>query len=114
MTSLVELYLGNNNISNIREIFYIKNLSQLVILDLYGNPVAGATDNYRLFIIYHLKACKALDGVTIVSLSTFLLEKAPGAFDALNFICLVWILGVVRMQSGQRYVWRETDSGLCG
>jgi Leucine-rich repeat (LRR) protein len=68
LTSLTELYLGNNNISNIREIFYLKNLSQLVILDLYGNPVVGATDNYRLFIIYHLKTLKALDGLSIVSL----------------------------------------------
>ena len=39
----------------------------LVILDLYGNPVASETDNYRLFIIYHLKNLKALDGSAIVS-----------------------------------------------
>lgn len=42
-------------------------LSNLVILDLFGNPVAMDTDNYRLFIIYHLKNLKALDGAAIVS-----------------------------------------------
>ena len=42
-------------------------LSNLVILDLFGNPVATETDNYRLFIIYHLKNLKALDGSAIVS-----------------------------------------------
>ena len=69
-TSLVELYLGNNNIDNIREVFYLKNLLHLVILDLYGNPVVSSTDNYRLFVIYHLKSLKALDGTAIVSTSS--------------------------------------------
>ena len=34
---------------------------------MYGNPVATRTDNYRLFVIYHLKSLKALDGTAIVS-----------------------------------------------
>ena len=67
LASLMELYMGNNTIDNVREVFYLKNLPQLVILDLYGNHVVGATDNYRLFVIYHLKALKALDGTAIVS-----------------------------------------------
>nr|XP_002121920.1 leucine-rich repeat-containing protein 9-like [Ciona intestinalis] len=62
--SLVELYIGNNRVSNIREVFQLKTLPSLVILDLYGNPVAQS-DNYRLFIIYHLQALKALDGNAI-------------------------------------------------
>ena len=47
--------------------FYLKNLPNLVILDLYGNPVVTSSDNYRLFVIYHLKCLKALDGTAIVS-----------------------------------------------
>ncbi|KAK3093172.1 hypothetical protein FSP39_012192 [Pinctada imbricata] len=65
MNSLVELYVGNNKISSVREVFFLKVLTSLVILDLYGNPVASETDNYRLFIIYHLKNLKALDGSAI-------------------------------------------------
>ncbi|KAL8572554.1 hypothetical protein ACOMHN_040458 [Nucella lapillus] len=60
--SLVELYIGNNLIVNIREIFLLKQLPNLVILDMYGNPVTTEADNYRLFLIYHLKTLKALDG----------------------------------------------------
>ncbi|XP_021359488.1 leucine-rich repeat-containing protein 9-like isoform X4 [Mizuhopecten yessoensis] len=65
MSSLVELYVGNNLIYSVREVFYLKVLSNLVILDLFGNPVATEIDNYRLFVIYHLKNLKALDGVAI-------------------------------------------------
>ncbi|KAJ8308256.1 hypothetical protein KUTeg_013130 [Tegillarca granosa] len=65
VNSIVELYVGNNAISNVREIFNLKVLSNLVILDLFGNPVCFDTDNYRLFIIYHLKNLKALDGSAI-------------------------------------------------
>ncbi|CAL1540956.1 unnamed protein product [Lymnaea stagnalis] len=63
--ALTELYIGNNNISNIREVFLLKSLPNLVILDMYGNPMVTAVENYRLFIIYHLRALKALDGSAI-------------------------------------------------
>ncbi|XP_071079047.1 leucine-rich repeat-containing protein 9-like [Haliotis cracherodii] len=64
-TWLVELYVGNNLISNIREVFCLKMLPSLVILDLFGNPVAVDVDHYRLFVIFHLKTLKALDGCAI-------------------------------------------------
>ncbi|CAG5119813.1 unnamed protein product, partial [Candidula unifasciata] len=64
-TALVELYIGNNNISNIREVFLLKSLHSLVILDMYGNPMVSEVENYRLFVIYHLKSLKALDGSAI-------------------------------------------------
>ncbi|XP_077999840.1 leucine-rich repeat-containing protein 9-like isoform X2 [Glandiceps talaboti] len=67
LTALIELYIGNNYIINIREIFHLKNLPNFVILDLYGNPVASEADNYRLFVVYHLKTLKALDGIAIES-----------------------------------------------
>ncbi|ESO85654.1 hypothetical protein LOTGIDRAFT_155146 [Lottia gigantea] len=63
--NLIELYIGNNRIENIRELFYLKPLQYLVILDTYGNPIANEVDNYRLFIIYHLKTLRALDGRAI-------------------------------------------------
>ncbi|KAL4237983.1 Leucine-rich repeat-containing protein 9 [Mactra antiquata] len=63
--SLVELYIGNNLITNIRDVFHLKGLVNLVILDMYGNPVASDNENYRMFVIYHLKTLKALDGTAI-------------------------------------------------
>ncbi|CAG2238484.1 Leucine-rich repeat-containing protein 9 [Mytilus edulis] len=65
LMSLVELYVGNNILNSVREIFFLKTLPNLVIIDLYGNPVVHEMDNYRLFIIYHLKTLKALDGLAI-------------------------------------------------
>ncbi|XP_053406324.1 leucine-rich repeat-containing protein 9-like isoform X5 [Mercenaria mercenaria] len=62
---LVELYIGNNQITNIRDVFHLKGLGNLVILDMFGNPVASDSDNYRLFVIYHLNRLKALDGSAI-------------------------------------------------
>jgi hypothetical protein len=46
----------------------MQQLPSLVILDMYGNPVATDLENYRLFVIYHLKMLKALDGNAVVSL----------------------------------------------
>ncbi|KAH9489094.1 Leucine-rich repeat-containing protein 9 [Bulinus truncatus] len=64
-SALTELYIGNNNISNIREVFLLKPLPNLVILDMYGNPMVTSVENYRLFVIYHLRSLKALDGSPI-------------------------------------------------
>ncbi|CAF4723384.1 unnamed protein product, partial [Rotaria sp. Silwood2] len=62
---LIELYAGNNLIKNIRDIFHLKPLSNLLILDLWGNPICHEAEKYRLFIIYHLKALRAFDGYAV-------------------------------------------------
>ncbi|KAF5890679.1 leucine-rich repeat-containing protein 9-like, partial [Clarias magur] len=62
---LFELYVANNNISTSRDIYYLKTLSNLVILDLYGNPLMKTLDNYRAYVIFHLPALKALDGTAV-------------------------------------------------
>ncbi|RUS71694.1 hypothetical protein EGW08_020538 [Elysia chlorotica] len=64
-TALVELYIGNNTINNIREVFLLKSLPSLVILDMFGNPMVSEVENYRMFVIYHLRSLKALDGSAI-------------------------------------------------
>lgn len=86
MSTLVELYVGNNIISSVREIFYLKMLSNLVILDLFGNPVAMDTDNYRLFIIYHLKNLKALDGSAIEAMEGNLAKDTFGGRLTPDFV----------------------------
>lgn len=61
LPSLIELYASFNQIKNLREIFHLKSVTGLAILDLWSNPVS--TDSkYRLFLIYHLKSLKSLDG----------------------------------------------------
>ncbi|XP_069495003.1 leucine-rich repeat-containing protein 9 isoform X2 [Ambystoma mexicanum] len=62
---LIELYISNNRICTNQEIYHLKHLSNLVILDLYGNLISRIQDNYRLFVIFHLPPLKALDGVAV-------------------------------------------------
>uniref|UniRef100_A0A3Q3KZ46 Leucine rich repeat containing 9 n=1 Tax=Mastacembelus armatus TaxID=205130 RepID=A0A3Q3KZ46_9TELE len=60
--SLHELYIANNEISTSRDIYYVKGLSNLIILDLYGNPLLEKLENYRIYVVFHLPSLKALDG----------------------------------------------------
>lgn len=43
-----------------------QELVSLIILDLSGNPVEKA-ENYRIYVLFHLPALKALDGTAVVS-----------------------------------------------
>ncbi|XP_044230328.1 leucine-rich repeat-containing protein 9 isoform X3 [Thunnus albacares] len=63
--SLLELYIGNNQISTSRDIYYLKGLTNLIILDLYGNPLVEKLENYRIYVVFHLPSLKALDGVAV-------------------------------------------------
>ncbi|XP_037394804.1 leucine-rich repeat-containing protein 9 [Pygocentrus nattereri] len=63
--SLFELYVGNNNISTSRDIYHLKALTSLIILDLYGNPLVEKLEHYRVYVIFHLPSLKALDGIAV-------------------------------------------------
>lgn len=63
----MELYISANNINNQRELFYLKSLCCLIVLDLTFNPVA-TMESYRSFAVFHLPFLKALDGRPIVSM----------------------------------------------
>ncbi|XP_012511481.1 PREDICTED: leucine-rich repeat-containing protein 9 [Propithecus coquereli] len=63
--TLVELYISNNYVAVNQEIYNLKGLCNLVILDMYGNIVVWNQENYRLFVIFHLPELKALDGISI-------------------------------------------------
>jgi Leucine-rich repeat (LRR) protein len=65
---LIEFYASYNQIKNLRDIFHLKHLNALLILDLYGNPISSEANRhhyYRLFSVYHLKMIKSLDGKLI-------------------------------------------------
>lgn len=64
LQTLMELYLGNNLISDTREITKLKTLSRLIILDISGNNLSRDS-NYRIYCIFHLRKLKVLDGVSI-------------------------------------------------
>uniref|UniRef100_A0A8C7HM58 Leucine rich repeat containing 9 n=1 Tax=Oncorhynchus kisutch TaxID=8019 RepID=A0A8C7HM58_ONCKI len=63
--SLFELYIGNNIITSTRDIYHLKALTNLIILDLYGNPLVEKLENYRIYVVFHLPSLKALDGVAV-------------------------------------------------
>ncbi|XP_074516923.1 leucine-rich repeat-containing protein 9 isoform X1 [Sebastes fasciatus] len=63
--SLLELCIGNNQISTSRDIYYLKGLTNLIILDLYGNPLVEKLENYRIYVVFHLPSLKALDGIAV-------------------------------------------------
>ncbi|XP_044023700.1 leucine-rich repeat-containing protein 9 isoform X2 [Siniperca chuatsi] len=63
--SLLELYIGNNQISTSQDIYYLKGLTNLIILDLYGNPLLEKLENYRIYVVFHIPSLKALDGTAV-------------------------------------------------
>jgi Leucine-rich repeat (LRR) protein len=66
VSTLLELYLGNNKVSDMREVLQLRTLPKLIILDLSGNEVC-ARPEYRLYSIFHLKKLKVLDGLGVES-----------------------------------------------
>ena len=67
LSSLTELYASSNLISTTRELFHLKPLPHLAVLDLSQNPLTTLCENYRAFAVYHLAPLKSLDGLPIVS-----------------------------------------------
>nr|XP_043908558.1 leucine-rich repeat-containing protein 9-like [Solea senegalensis] len=65
VNSLRELYIGSNQISTSRDIFYLKALTNLIILDFYGNPLVEKQENYRFYVVFHLPSLEALDGTAV-------------------------------------------------
>ncbi|XP_039175436.1 leucine-rich repeat-containing protein 9 isoform X2 [Crotalus tigris] len=63
--ALIELYISNNYVSSNQEIYQLKGLNSLAILDFYGNLIVWKQENYRLFVIFHIPSLKALDGVAV-------------------------------------------------
>jgi Leucine-rich repeat (LRR) protein len=61
LNSLMELYIGNNNVAELREVQRLKSLPKLIIVDLLGNPLC-TQEEYRSYIVYHLRRIKVLDG----------------------------------------------------
>ncbi|XP_068538559.1 leucine-rich repeat-containing protein 9 [Anas acuta] len=63
--SLIELYISNNCVSTNQEMYHLKGLTNLIILDMSGNAIVWKQDNYRLFVLFHLPSLKALDGIRV-------------------------------------------------
>jgi Leucine-rich repeat (LRR) protein len=61
---MLEFYVGNNQISSVKELCGLKNLPKLIILDVSGNEL-WRDAGYRKYAIFHLKKLKVLDSVSI-------------------------------------------------
>lgn len=62
----MELYVGNNLISDIKETTKLKELPRLIILDISGNIMCNNKDqNYRIYCIFNLRKLRVLDGLSI-------------------------------------------------
>lgn len=66
LRSLMELYIGNNKISDSNQIKSLSCLNKLIILDLSGNPISKE-ESYRFYTLFLLKKLKVLDGISIES-----------------------------------------------
>lgn len=60
----MELYIGNNFISDLKEVKHLRDLNKIIILDMSGNPLCNE-ETYRGFILFNLQKLKVLDGVSI-------------------------------------------------
>jgi Leucine-rich repeat (LRR) protein len=76
LNNLLELYIGENLIDDLKEIKHIAGLKKLIVLELWGNPLCKEYD-YKLYTIFHIKDIKVLDGNSILQ-SEF--EEAKEAF----------------------------------
>lgn len=66
LRSLMELYIGNNKITDSNQIKSLSGLNKLIILDLSGNPISKE-ESYRFYTLFLLKKLKVLDGISIES-----------------------------------------------
>jgi Leucine-rich repeat (LRR) protein len=64
LPALCELYVGDNAVTETREVFHLKQLPKLVILDLAGNPVCSENE-YRPYVLYTLRRVKVLDAIGV-------------------------------------------------
>ena len=64
LPELCELYVGENAVAETREVFHLKQLPKLVILDLAGNPVCSVNE-YRPYVLFTLRRVKVLDAVGV-------------------------------------------------
>ena len=60
LSQLSILSLGNNNISKIENVLYLRRFRHLRLINLAGNPICNDTE-YRPYVISHVKNLKYLD-----------------------------------------------------
>ena len=60
LTNLSILSMGNNNITKIENVLYLRRFRNLRLIKLAGNPICNDTE-YRPYVISHVKNLKYLD-----------------------------------------------------
>lgn len=64
LEKLLELYIGENYVADLKQIRFLSNLKKLIVIDMWGNPLCKEFD-YRLYVVYQVKDVKVLDGTSI-------------------------------------------------
>lgn len=66
-----------------------QGLSNLIILDLYGNPLLEKLENYRIYVVFHLPSLKALDGIAVVCTAS---DNQSNFSDDVIIYCVLYLL----------------------
>lgn len=70
-------------------LFSFQGLSNLIILDLYGNPLLEKLENYRIYVVFHLPSLKALDGIAVVCTDS---DNQSNLNDNIIMSCVLYLL----------------------
>lgn len=76
LESILELYIGENLIGDLKEVRHLSPLQKLIVIDLLGNSLCKEFD-YRLYVIFQVKDIKVLDGASVTQIE---FEEAREAF----------------------------------
>ncbi|KAF0044372.1 hypothetical protein F2P81_003530 [Scophthalmus maximus] len=68
LPNLSFLSVENNCISSLHGIQ--RGLTNLIILNLYGNPLVEKLENYRIYVVFHLSSLRALDGTAVEAIES--------------------------------------------
>lgn len=89
-----------------------QGLTNLIILDLYGNPLLERLENYRIYVVFHLPSLKALDGVAVVCLIKPVKKCSSGKIHLIIcfvFYFLLFSQGSDRVWKCKGHVWRAPN-----
>ena len=59
MSSLIELYLSNNQFTILKDLQILQNQPKLIILDISGNQICRDA-NYRIYVLYYVSKLRVI------------------------------------------------------
>ncbi len=59
MSSLIELYLSNNQFKILKDLQILQNQPKMIILDISGNQICRDA-NYRIYVLYYVSKLRVI------------------------------------------------------